>query len=301
VTHIAGKVAVVTGAGSGIGRALALQLARRRCSLALTDVVPADLEHTAAACRRAGAADVMTSVVDAANRDAVTHHAGQVLDRFGAVHLLFNNAGIGLVAEVLEQRLDDVQRILDVNLGGVINGTQVFLPHLIASGGGHLINISSIFGMIAIPTQSAYHASKFAVRGYTEGIAVEMRMAGHPVRVSCVHPGGIATNIARNAHLRGPRDRHEVASLFDQLATTSPERAARTILRGVERNRTRIMVGADAHALHLMGQLLGSRYLGVVAAIGRRRLAALDNGSAARVAGGSTPTPPIVGAGEAAS
>ncbi len=269
MTRIDGKVAVVTGAGSGIGRALAFELARRGCRLALTDVHAERLDDTALRCSQIGA-ETATAVVDAADGEAVAAHAGEVVDRFGQVHLVFNNAGIALIGDAGVQRLEDVQRVIDVNLWGVIHGSRAFLPHLIASGDGHLVNMSSLFGLLAIPKQSAYHASKFAVRGYTEALAVELAASQRPVRASCVHPGGIATRIVEDARFTHDHDRAGVLLLFAEAARTTPLQAARTILRGVERDRPRILVGIDARILDVLVRVLGPRYLGLVSRLARR-------------------------------
>lgn len=279
MTRTRDRIAVITGAGSGIGRALALQLAERGCSLALSDVDESGLAETVTRCREAGA-DVEGWRVDVADRTAMRAHVDDVLGRFGGVDLVFNNAGVALVADATEQTLDDLDRVLGVNLYGVLHGSQLFLPHLIASGDGHLVNISSLFGLLAIPTQSAYHASKFAVRGYTEALAVELRASDHPVRVSCVHPGGIDTAIARNAAVAAGRDSQPFVELFAKLARTSPDEAAAAILRGVERDRSRILVGVDAKVIHALVQLTGSGYQAVVSRVGRRLLRRLDDGAA---------------------
>lgn len=276
MTRTEGRVAVVTGAASGIGRALALTLAERRCRVALSDIDRDGVRTTAEACSAAGA-EVLWSAVDVADPDAVARHAEQVLERYSAVHLVFNNAGIGCAGGVLEQSLEDIRRVLDVNLWGVVHGSQIFLPHLIASGDGHLVNVSSLFGLLAAPTQSAYNASKFAVRGYTESLAIELAARRAPVRVSCVHPGGVATNIARSARFSAEHDREALAALFDRVARTSPEAAARTILRGVERDRTRILVGADARVLEPLARFLGGRYPRTVAWATRRLIPRTDH------------------------
>ncbi|MGH3948103.1 MAG: SDR family NAD(P)-dependent oxidoreductase [Pseudonocardiaceae bacterium] len=258
-----GKIAVITGAGSGIGRALALDLAHRRSRLALSDVTTTGLAETAALCEKVGA-QVHHYVLDVADRQAVYAHADAVLADFGSVNLVFNNAGVALTASVNEMSWEDFEWIVDINFWGVMHGTKAFLPHLIKSGDGHLINTSSVFGLIAVPTQSAYNATKFAVRGFTEALRQEMRNAGHPVGVSCVHPGGIKTNIARNARAADGHDVDQLAKLFDRIASTSPEGAAKRILRGVRRNEAKILVGLDAYAIDLMPRALGSGYQRII-------------------------------------
>lgn len=274
-----GDVAVITGAASGIGRALARDLARRGARLALSDVDELGLGETVSRCRALGA-DVEGWRVDVADRTAMRAHVDDVLARFGVVHMVFNNAGVALTADATGQSLADIDRVLGVNLSGVLHGSQLFLPHLIASGRGQLVNISSLFGLLAIPTQSAYHASKFAVRGYTEALAIEMAVSGHPVTVSCVHPGGIDTAIARNAMVGAGRDKDAFVELFASVARTSPEQAARIILRGVARGKPRILVGADAWLVHILVQLLGVRYQKLVGWAGTRVLRRLDDQAA---------------------
>jgi short-subunit dehydrogenase len=175
-----------------------------------------------------------------------------VVDTFGSADLVINNAGVALAARAVEQTAKDATEVIDVDLLGVVHGTQAFLPHLLASGDGHLVNISSLFGLIAMPYNSAYNAAKFGVRGYTESIAT----------VHCVHPGGILTNIARNAEARGEWSNLDEA--FDRIAHTSPERCAEVILTGVLKGRKRILVGADAWAMHLLQQTFGVRGLGLL-------------------------------------
>jgi NAD(P)-dependent dehydrogenase (short-subunit alcohol dehydrogenase family) len=263
------RVAVVTGAASGIGRALALELAARGARLELGDVDASGLEDTAARCRDLGAA-ARTHLVDVADHDAVTAFADRVVSEHGAIRIVINNAGIALAAQATEQRLADIHRVLDVNLRGVINGTQAFLPALAASGDGRLVNISSVFGLVPMPFNSAYNASKFAVRGYTEAVAIELDIAGAPIAVSCVHPGGIATNIAANA--QSAPGNEQLLSSFETLLRMPPERAARIILRGVAGRRRRILVGADAWALHVGATILGHRFQHLVANVARRNL-----------------------------
>ncbi|WP_034272284.1 SDR family NAD(P)-dependent oxidoreductase [Haloechinothrix halophila] len=254
-----GKVAVITGAGSGIGRALAVELARGGAKLALSDVNVTGLAETVKLCEAEGVT-VRHDVLDVADREAVHANADAVAGEFGRVNLVFNNAGVALTADVTEMSWDDFEWIVNINFWGVMHGTKAFLPHLIDSGDGHLVNVSSVFGLIAVPSQSAYNATKFAVRGFTEALRQEMRIAGHPVGVSCVHPGGIKTNIAKNARAATGKDSDQLAQLFDKIARTTPEAAAKRILRGVRRNEAKVLVGADAYGLDLMPRALGSGY-----------------------------------------
>lgn len=264
------KTVVLTGGASGIGRALAVQLGERGAHLALSDIQPEALEQSAQLARSAGASTVRTYALDVADRDALKAHVDAVLADFGRVNALINNAGVALMAAATEQQLEDIDWLLGINLHGVIDGTQLFLPHLIASGDGCLVNLSSVFGLIGVPGQSAYNAAKFGVRGYTEAIAIEMAVDRHPVSVHCVHPGGIATNIARASRVAAARDSGALAAQFDQLARTTPHEAARQIIRGVERGRRRILIGPDAHVIHLAARLLGSRYQRLVGMVTRR-------------------------------
>lgn len=259
-----GKVCVITGTGSGIGRALSLDLARRGARLALSDVDVEAAAATAEACRSAGAAEVQSYRLDVSERNLVFAHANEVLSRFGTVNLVVNNAGVALHKTVLDTPIEDYEWIMGINFWGVIYGTKAFLPHLIASGDGHLVNVSSLFGLIAVPSESGYNATKFAVRGFTEALRQEMLAAGHPVGVSCVHPGGIKTNIARSARIGEGDDPEEMAASFDRIAFLSPEEAAQIILRGVERDRARIIVGKDARVVDLMQRVLGSGYQAIV-------------------------------------
>jgi len=196
---------------------------------------------------------------------------GEVAEQFGAVHLVINNAGIAFTGDVAEMTFSDIERIMDVDFWGVVNGTKAFLPHLIASGDGTLVNISSLFGLMSVPSQGAYNAAKFAVRGFTEALRQEMLIAGHPVRVTCVHPGGIKTAIARNAGAVPGRDATVLGEFFDRrLAKTSADRAARTILRAAERGRARVLVGVDAWVLDLFVRVTGSGYQRIGAALTKR-------------------------------
>ena len=264
------RVAVVTGAASGMGRALALQLAGEGARLALSDVDTTGLAETARQCRALGA-QVHEQRLDVAQREAVVAYADTVVATYGAVHLVVNNAGIALTGDVEDMSFGDVERIMDVDFYGVVHGTMAFLPHLIASGDGRLVNISSLFGLVSLPGQSAYNAAKFAVRGFTEALRQEMIANGHPVTVTCVHPGGIKTNIARNATAVGPRDAAALSELFDtKLARTTAEKAADVILRGARKGKPRVLIGGDAKALDLLQRLTGSGYQRVFAAVAPR-------------------------------
>ena len=265
----AGKLAVITGAGSGIGRALALELAGRGAVLALSDVDQTAAARTAEQCRATGAT-ARSWQLDVADRDAVFAHAQDVVEALGQVHLVVNNAGVALHGLVQELDHQDMRWLMEINLWGVVHGTQAFLPHLIASGDGQLANLSSVFGLIAVPRQAAYNAAKFAVRGFTEALHQEMRLEGLPVAVSCIHPGGVRTAIAQHARVTPSTDKAELERVFTGLARTSPEQAARTIVRGLERDRARILVGPDAWVLAALPRLLGARYARLTIAAGRR-------------------------------
>ena len=265
-----GKVAVITGAGSGIGRALALDLAARGAKLALSDIDADGLEETVRAVEVFGV-QVKADRLNVAERDEVLAYADDVVAHFGTVHQVFNNAGIAHNGNVVDSDFKDMERIMDVDFWGVVNGTKAFLPHVIASGDGHIVNISSLFGLIAVPGQSAYNAAKFAVRGFTEALRQEMLVAGHPVQVTCVHPGGIKTAVARNATVGDGEDAQTFAEFFDKyLALHSPEMAAETIVNGVSKGRARVVIGWEAKALDMLSRLTGSGYQRVVATAVRR-------------------------------
>jgi short-subunit dehydrogenase len=265
------KVVVITGAGSGIGRALALDVARRGSLLALSDVDEAGLAETVDQATRAGARQVKSDRLDVADRDAVGRYALDVVEHFGRVNVVINNAGVALAGDFNDLEYNDIDWIVGVNFWGVVHGTKEFLPHLIASGDGHVVNLSSLFGLISMPGQSMYNATKYAVRGMTEALREEMLIAGHPVGVTAVHPGGIKTAIARNARVSAKENKDETAALFDEkLARMSPERAAEIIVNGILKNRARVLVGIDAHAVHHAAKLLGSRYQDVVARTSKR-------------------------------
>lgn len=267
--NLKNKVAVITGAGSGIGRGLAEVLASKGCRLALSDVNEIGLAETVAACR---GADVKAYHLDVSERDAIYAHAEQVQADFGAVNLVINNAGVALSASVREMTDDDFKWIMDIDFWGVAHGSRAFLPYLIASGDGHLVNISSVFGFIGVPKQSAYNAAKFAVRGFTESLRQEMKLERQPVQVSCVHPGGIRTNIANSARMGKTENAEAQRKGFDRLAITTPERAAEIIVKGILKNESRILVGPDAWGIDAINRLLGAAYQPLVERFSRKNL-----------------------------
>ncbi|OSC21833.1 acetoin dehydrogenase [Mycobacterium vulneris] len=256
----AGKVAVVTGAGSGIGQALALELARSGAKVAISDVDLEGLGHTEEQLKAIGAS-FKSDRLDVTEREAFLAYADSVKQHFGTVNQIYNNAGIAFTGDVEVTQFKDIERVMDVDFWGVVNGTKAFLPHLIASGDGHVVNVSSVFGLFAVPGQAAYNSAKFAVRGFTEALRQEMGAAGHPVAVTTVHPGGIKTAIARNATAAEGLDQAELAKLFDKrLAKTTPHRAAEIILDAVRKKKARVLVGADAKLLDILVRLTGSGY-----------------------------------------
>ncbi len=273
--HFDGRVAAITGAGSGIGRALALEFAGRGTHLALADIDEVGLAETVALCE-GSPVKVTSQRLDVADRRAVDQWANAVVDAHGQVNLVVNNAGVAVAATVESMTYEDFEWLMDINFWGVVHGTKAFLPHLKASGEGHIVNVSSVFGLLSVPSQSAYNASKFAVRGFTDALRMELEI--DPCGVSCttVHPGGIKTNIARNARmddsivaLAGSAD--DARDEFDKVAMTSPEKAARQILKAVTRNRRRALVGPDAKALDLVGRLPARVYQRVLVIGAQRR------------------------------
>jgi NADP-dependent 3-hydroxy acid dehydrogenase YdfG len=267
------KVVVVTGAGSGLGRAIALRAAGLGARVAVSDVDEDALAGTVSLLEEQGA-EVHASRLDVADTAAWAAYAAAVVEHFGTAHVLVSNAGVALVGDLVDLDESDLEWIVGVNLWGVVHGTRAFLPHLVASGDGHVVTISSLFGLMSVPGQSMYHATKYAVRGLSESLRQEMLVAGHPVGVTVVHPGGVRTGIARHArHARTarPEERDALVDLFDRrLARMSPDRAAQVVLDGVLRGKPRVLVGLDAHVVHQMARLAGARYQDVVAAWSRR-------------------------------
>jgi NAD(P)-dependent dehydrogenase (short-subunit alcohol dehydrogenase family) len=270
-----GKVAAITGAASGIGRALALQLAGEGCNLSLSDVNEADLQRTIEmaqqAADKAGKHILVTGTkLDVSSREGIYAWADKTVADHGKVNLIFNNAGVALGATVEGVDYDDFEWIMNINFWGVVYGTKAFLPHLKASRDGHIINVSSIFGLFSQPTQCTYNASKFAVRGFTESLRQELDMQDCGVSATCVHPGGIKTNIARTARytdsvsqLTGQSEA-DGKRTFEKMFITTPERAAKIILGAVRQDKRRILVGPDAVAIDLMVRSLPETYQTIV-------------------------------------
>ncbi|MEM9515952.1 MAG: SDR family NAD(P)-dependent oxidoreductase [Actinomycetota bacterium] len=269
------RVVAITGAGSGIGRALAHECARRGAHVALSDIDEAGVEATAAAVREHSIVRVTVTQVDVADADAVAGWAAQTNDEFGRVNAIINNAGIALGADVAEMDEAHFRQVMDINFWGVVHGTTSFLPHLEASGEGHVVNISSVFGLLGIPSQAAYNSSKFAVRGYTEALRTELDIAESCVSATTIHPGGIRTNIARNAIAMGVDiDPEEAATQFEQLARSTPEQAANWILGAMLKNKRRALIGPDAHVFDIAARVSprGAQWLiGRLAARARER------------------------------
>jgi NAD(P)-dependent dehydrogenase (short-subunit alcohol dehydrogenase family) len=262
-----GKVAVVTGAGSGIGRALAQGFAAKGCKLALADINEANLRETAASL----GSEVMTQTFDVADRAAMYAFAAAVQQKFGTAHVVVNNAGVAVSQTVADIEYKDFEWLMGINFWGVVYGTKAFLPMLTAQNDGAIVNISSVFGIIAVPAQCSYNAAKFAVRGFTECLRHELKEARSRVQSICVHPGGIKTNIVRHARIfksfDGETDKNVMAKQFEQGAKTTPEKAAATIIDGIERGKVKVLIGADARMIDWIQRLMPVRYWSVLGAI----------------------------------
>lgn len=266
------RVCAITGAGSGIGRATAKLFATKGALLALSDVSEPGLGETVAQCRALGA-QVTSLKVDVADRSAVHGWAQAVHKEFGRVNVVVNNAGVALASTVEAMRYEDLEWLMGINFWGVVHGTKAFLPLIKEAGEGHIVNISSVFGLIALPTQGAYNAAKFAVKGFTEALRQELEVERSPIGVTCVHPGGIKTNIARSARLtvtKGMVDERS-ARAMEKLFRTTPEAAAQDILRSIIKNRRRQLIGLDAHLIDLMQRTFPELYQRVIIYGARRR------------------------------
>jgi NAD(P)-dependent dehydrogenase (short-subunit alcohol dehydrogenase family) len=260
MSFLSSGISVVTGAGSGIGRALARQLASAGSALALADIDEAGLQQTAQSLAKSNAL-ATTHVVDVAKEESVKSFAADVLARHGRATLLINNAGVSLHGNFEEISLDDFRWLMNINFWGAVYGVKYFLPLLKREPRAHIVNLSSVFGLIAPAGQVPYAASKFAVRGFTEALRHELE--GSNICMSCVHPGGIRTPIARHSPLgsgASAAKREESIARFERLARTPPEKAAAVILRGVERRSPRILIGADAYQIDVLQRLRPASY-----------------------------------------
>ena len=256
------KICVVSGAASGIGAACARELAQRGAQVVMTDIRADMLGETQKSIEEAGGRGE-SHIVDAADRDAVFALADKVMARHGQVDLVLNNAGVAYVSTVADMQLDDFNWLMDINFWGVVHGTQAFLPHMLQRGSGYIANVSSVFGLFSVPTQAAYNAAKFAVLGFTDALRHEM--ADSNIGVSCIHPGGIKTNIVRHARFgQGPdmeeRQQEAIAS-FEKMTPTTPDKATKIILRGIGKRKARILIGLDAVYFDLARRLFPTHYL----------------------------------------
>ena len=260
--HFKEKICVITGAGSGIGAACAQAMAREGALIIGTDLRQDMLAETKARIEAAGGA-MENFMVDVADRDAMFDLAATVEKQYGPADLILNNAGVACGGPVNEMQIDDFKWLMDINFWGVVHGTQAFLPHFISKGSGHVANISSIFGLISVPTQSAYNAAKYGVLGFTDALRHEMR--GTDINVSTIHPGGINTNIVRHARIQqGPdaeAEHEEAIERFAQFTMTQPDGAAKVIMKGIRKNKARILIGPDAHFVDWVKRIFPSHYL----------------------------------------
>jgi len=263
------KVAAITGAGSGIGQQLAVLLAKQGCHLSLSDVNEQGLAQTAELAKQSHVR-VTTKKLDVADRDAMKEWAADTVQDHGSVNMIFNNAGVALGSTVEGASYEELEWIVNINFWGVVYGTKEFLPLIKKSGEGHVINISSLFGLTAQPTQSAYNATKFAVRGFTESLRQELDMENCGVSALCVHPGGIRTNIANAAKMNDSirslgMHPERSAKSFNKLLRCPPEEAARQIIEAVQKDKRRLLIGNDAKAVDLMQRILPTGYQRVIA------------------------------------
>jgi short-subunit dehydrogenase len=275
MTAIRGAAAAVTGAAGGIGRALALELAARGCDLALADRDDAGLQAVAAEIAKAGSTKVTTHRVDVSEQQAIQDFARDAIAAHPGLNIVVNNAGVALMGSFNEVDQSQMEWLFNINFWGVVHGTRAFLPHLAKQREAHIVNLSSIFGIVAPPGQTAYSAAKFAVRGFSESLRHELQMAESPVKLSVVHPGGVATNIARNSRSgSGVTDnarRAESIERFDNAARTTPAVAAKIIADGIEKNSPRILIGFDAKFIDVLQRLRPGTYWKALAGIFNKR------------------------------
>ena len=273
-----GRVAAITGAASGMGRALALALAREGCHLALADKNGPGLLQTVAIIQASTLAPVTitTQVLDVSDREAVQAWASDTFVQHGQVNLIFNNAGVALSSTVEGVDYADLEWIVGINFWGVVHGTKAFLPYLKASGDGHVVNTSSVFGLFAQPGMSGYNATKFAVRGFTEALRQELDLQCCGVSATCVHPGGIRTDICRSSRIDANmtgfliHSEQQARADFEKLFITDADKAANVILQGVRHNKRRVLIGRDAYFLDLLARCLPAAYQALVVLASKR-------------------------------
>lgn len=273
-----GRVAAITGAASGMGRALALALSREGCHLALADKNQAGLQETVELIQRGTLAPVRVTSreVDVSDRQAMEDWAASCAAEHGQVNLIFNNAGVALSSTVEGVDYADLEWIVGINFWGVVYGTKAFLPYLKASGDGHVVNTSSVFGLFAQPGMSGYNATKFAVRGFTESLRQELDLQSSGVSATCVHPGGIRTDICRSSRIDANmtgfliHSEQQARADFEKLFITDADQAAKVILQGVRKNKRRVLIGRDAYALDLLARFLPAAYQALVVFASRR-------------------------------
>jgi len=267
MTAIRGAAVAVTGASGGIGRALALELAARGADLALADRDEAGLKAVAAEIGTRQ--KVTTHRVDVGEPAEIAAFAQAAIAGHPSLNIVINNAGVALLGQFSEIDQSQMDWLMNINFWGVVHSTRAFLPHLATRAEAHIVNLSSIFGIIGPPGQTAYAASKFAVRGFSESLRLELQMAKSPVRLSVVHPGGVATNIARNSRTgSGVSDnarRSQAIERFDRVAKTTPQAAALRIIEGIEKNQPRILIGSDARMMDLLQRFRPATYWAVLA------------------------------------
>jgi short-subunit dehydrogenase len=269
MTAIRGAAAAVTGAASGIGRALALELAARGCDLALADRDEAGLQGVAAEIANAHSRNITVHRVDVGEPSQIEPFAQAAISAHPGLNIVVNNAGVALLGQFNEIDQAQMDWLMNINFWGVVHATRAFLPHLARQSEAHIVNLSSIFGIIAPPGQTAYAAAKFAVRGFSESLRHELAMAKSPVRLSVVHPGGVATNIVRNSRTGiGMTDnisRAQSIERFEAVAKTTPAAAALRIIKGIENNAPRILIGKDARFMDLLQRFRPATYWAVLA------------------------------------
>ena len=258
------KVAAITGAGSGIGQQLAILLAQQGADLALSDVNDQGLAETLSLVKQYPVKVTLTKL-DVSHQQAVREWAANSFKDHGKINLIFNNAGVALASTVEGMSYEEMEWIFNINFWGVVYGTKEFLPYLKQSGEGHIINISSLFGLTAQPSQSAYNATKFAVRGFTESLRQELNMQNNGVSATCVHPGGIRTNIANSARMSDSirslgMNPAKASRSFNKVLKTPPEEAAKIILEAVKHDKARVLIGNDAKILDLIQRITPTHY-----------------------------------------